>query len=84
MISGAEFYMKIPETHDIMDDRFSEAVEFPFVFADIKSLEVRGLVFAGEHAITNDLESVKTIAAHVNGLGCEVNTEEVLIRNMTN
>lgn len=83
MKSGAEFYMKIPETDDIMDDRFSETVEFPFTFADIKSLKVRPLVSARDHSISNDIESVKAITAHIDGLGCEVNTEEVVIRDMT-
>jgi hypothetical protein len=73
--------MTIPGEADINEDRFSDSIEFPFIFADIKSIEVSPSIAFGEEFISNDFESAKTIAATVDTLGCEIAADRIVIRD---
>ena len=44
MDNGAEFWMTVPTGSDILDDRFSSNIEFPFRFEEIVRISLLGNV----------------------------------------
>ena len=82
MKSGAEFYMIIPEEANILDDRFCDAVEFPFAYSDIESLEFVPRIDAGNQSLYNDFETAKKIVSDFTELASDINADRIVVREM--
>src|SRR4051794_39455733 len=76
MSNGAVFHFAIPAAHKVEENKFSDAVEFPFTFDEICQIEIPRSIGKGRLALRNDLESVAALLP-IRGLHA-VQTHELL------
>lgn len=84
MNNSAEFWFAVPSADSILENSFSQDIEFPFQFEDIDSIVIKAEVGSGSMKITNDLDGVEDSLESVEDFEIERRDGEIEISLKSN
>lgn len=83
MSNGSVFWLAVPKVDRVLQNSYSDDVEFPFTFSEILRLTIPQQMGQGKIAFTNDLESIYKVITGFQGLNITYATNRISISKVT-